>query len=55
MAPRKPLFGDGDGWVLCFHGPLLYEAKILEFRQADSKDKNSAWEYKVHYKGWKNT
>lgn len=44
-----------DEKALCFHGELLYEAKVLDVRRQDSKDKNSAFEYRVHYKGWKNT
>ncbi|EEB05342.2 Clr6 histone deacetylase complex subunit Alp13 [Schizosaccharomyces japonicus yFS275] len=34
--------------VLCFHGPLLYEAKII-----DLDDKEETPSYLVHYKGWK--
>ncbi|CAG8954058.1 hypothetical protein HYFRA_00009159 [Hymenoscyphus fraxineus] len=36
--------------ILCFHGPVLYEAKILDLRLS-----NNAWQFKIHYKGWKNT
>ena len=44
-----------DEKALCFHGELLYEAKILDVRRQDAKDKVSPFEYRVHYKGWKNT
>lgn len=44
-----------DEKVLCFHHEILYEAKILELRHKDSSDKKSPFEYRVHYKGWKNT
>lgn len=44
-----------DEKALCFHGELLYEAKILDLRRQDAKDKTSPFEYRVHYKGWKNT
>lgn len=44
-----------DEKCLCFHGEYLYEAKIMQVEQTDSKDKKSPWRYKVHYKGWKNT
>ena len=44
-----------DERVLCFHHELLYEAKILESRPVDASDKKSPLEYRVHYKGWKNT
>jgi mortality factor 4-like protein 1 len=33
--------------VLCFHGPLIYEAKCLE---AEIKDKQIR--YYTHYAGW---
>lgn len=56
MAPasNNPMFGK-DERVLCFHHDLLYEAKILDSQLTDPKDKKSPWEYKIHYKGWKNT
>ncbi|KAI1611735.1 chromatin modification-related protein eaf3 [Exophiala viscosa] len=58
MAPQatesKPMY-QKDERALCFHGELLYEAKVLEVRRTDPKDKTSAHEYRVHYKGWKNT
>jgi mortality factor 4-like protein 1 len=49
-----PIFSK-DEKVLCFHHELLYEAKVLDLRLVDSSDKKGPWEYKVHYKGWKNT
>lgn len=49
MAPATAGFTK-DEKALCFHHELLYEAKILDARQGDD-----GWEYKVHYKGWKNT
>ncbi|KIY66911.1 MRG-domain-containing protein [Cylindrobasidium torrendii FP15055 ss-10] len=36
--------------VFCFHGPLLYEARIKDSRLTDGNQ-----EYKVHYHGWKDT
>jgi hypothetical protein len=33
----------------------MYEAKILELRLSDPEDRRSPYEYRVHYKGWKNT
>jgi hypothetical protein len=33
---------------------MLYEAKVLDSRQQDEKD-NHSWQFKIHYKGWKNT
>jgi len=33
--------------VLCFHGPLIYEAKVLK---AEKKEKE--WTYLIHYAGW---
>ncbi|EXJ64694.1 hypothetical protein A1O7_01032 [Cladophialophora yegresii CBS 114405] len=41
--------------VLCFHGEFLYEAKIQDLRRTEPKDPKSPFEYKIHYKGWKNT
>ncbi|KAL3316671.1 Mortality factor 4-like protein 2 [Cichlidogyrus casuarinus] len=35
--------------VLCFHGPLMYEAKCLNTKLNDAKDE---WLYHVHYQGW---
>ncbi|KAG2179811.1 hypothetical protein INT43_003594 [Umbelopsis isabellina] len=46
----KPLFLQNEK-VLCFHGPLIYEAKIL---QCDNATTNGC-QYFVHYKGWKQT
>jgi len=37
--------------VLCFQGPLIYEAKI----QGVTKDKDVGWQYDIHYKGWNKT
>lgn len=54
MAPQKQMYLK-DEVVLCFHHEILYEAKILDVRLEDPKDKNSLHEYRVHYKGWKNT
>lgn len=53
-AETKPTY-QKDEKALCFHGELLYDAKVLDFRRQDAKDKTSAFEYRVHYKGWKNT
>ncbi|KAA8901394.1 MRG-domain-containing protein [Sphaerosporella brunnea] len=52
-ASQKPVTYDVQERVLCFHGPMLYEAKVLEIRKPE--DKKEPPEYKVHYKGWKNT
>ncbi|XP_053681371.1 mortality factor 4-like protein 1 [Anopheles nili] len=45
--PPKFKFTEGEK-VLCFHGPLLYEAKLL--RSAIMKEKQV--KYLVHYAGW---
>ncbi|CAG0881359.1 unnamed protein product [Cyprideis torosa] len=49
MAPPAALY-DLNSKVLCYHGPLIYEAKVLrrEFQTTDN-----IWEYFVHYSGWK--
>ena len=55
MAPSNQLPYTKDERVLCFHHELLYEAKVLDSRTSDNTDKKAPWQYKVHYKGWKNT
>ncbi|PRD22161.1 UNVERIFIED_CONTAM: Morf4l1 [Trichonephila clavipes] len=45
MSP-KPRFTEGEK-VLCFHGPLLYEAKCLRSQLRDKHIK-----YFIHYSGW---
>ncbi|GFX70638.1 mortality factor 4-like protein 1 [Trichonephila clavipes] len=45
MAP-KLRFADGER-VLCFHGPLLYEAKCMK-----NQYKDKSLRYLVHYSGW---
>lgn len=44
--PPKTKFHEGEK-VLCFHGPLLYEAKCVK---VDVKDKQTR--YYIHYNGW---
>jgi mortality factor 4-like protein 1 len=42
--------------VLCFHGPLIYEAKVLQSEHHDEPAPLTGkvgWHYFVHYKGWK--
>lgn len=63
MAPPKQAPGPPfakDEKVLCFHGDLMYEAKITDLRSAsDHSNTNAATikaddaQYRVHYKGWK--
>lgn len=36
--------------VFCFHREMLYEAKVLDIKNADDGE---GWHYKIHYKGWK--
>ena len=57
MAPKlpPPQYRQGDK-VFCFHGPMLYEAKIEEVGSKEERTKNNGiQQYKVHYKGWKAT
>ncbi|KAK2894700.1 hypothetical protein Q8A67_011929 [Cirrhinus molitorella] len=42
----KPKFQEGER-VLCFHGPLLYEAKCVRINIKDKQVK-----YFIHYSGW---
>jgi len=59
MAPSSASAAENmyrkDEKVYCFHHELLYEAKVLELRLVDADDKKSGFQYRVHYKGWKNT
>ena len=44
--------------VLCYHGPLIYEAKILKSEVWDETNTKAAAvgpRFFVHYKGWKQT
>ena len=41
---------------LCYHGPLIYEAKVLKVRnntEPTEDEELSGIGYFVHYKGWK--
>lgn len=55
MAPSKqekaPPYSK-DEKVLCFHGDLMYEAKIMEVKVEPGKKVEDA-QYRIHYKGWK--
>jgi mortality factor 4-like protein 1 len=43
-----------DEKVLCFHGPMLYEAKILKLELWTNRpDLLEGTFYFVHYRGWK--
>jgi mortality factor 4-like protein 1 len=55
MAPANQPAYAKDERALCFHGELLYEAKVLDSKPIDPSDKKSAYHYLVHYKGWKST
>ncbi|KAI0349842.1 MRG-domain-containing protein [Trametes cingulata] len=44
--------------VLCYHGPLIYEAKVLKTDNWDESNTQTGVvgpHYYVHYKGWKQT
>ncbi|KAI1076419.1 MRG-domain-containing protein [Whalleya microplaca] len=55
MAPSKqnqaPPFAK-DEKVLCFHGDLMYEAKVIEVTVKPGQKVEDA-QYRIHYKGWK--
>ncbi|OAP59615.1 mortality factor 4-like protein 1 [Fonsecaea erecta] len=51
---NRPLYHK-DEKALCFHGEMLYDAKITDVERSDPDDETSPFHYKVHYKGWKNT
>ncbi|KAI0006967.1 MRG-domain-containing protein [Xylariaceae sp. FL0662B] len=55
MAPSKQNQGPPfvkDEKVLCFHGDLMYEAKITEVSVKPGQKVEDA-QYRIHYKGWK--
>jgi mortality factor 4-like protein 1 len=52
MAPAEDPYKTNER-VLCFHGQLLYEAKIIGIQP--DEDKKGQKKYLIHYKGWKNT
>lgn len=42
--------------VLCYHGPLIYEAKVLKVETWEpAPGRAGGPHYFVHYKGWKQT
>lgn len=44
--------------VLCYHGPLIYEAKVLRVQNMEKPSAltgQTGMHYYVHYKGWKHT
>ena len=53
-AMSSTQFTPGDR-VLCYHGPLFYEAKVLKVSGASdpSATGQPGPHYRVHYKGWK--
>lgn len=57
MPAGKPKFEDNEK-VLCYHGPLLYEAKCVKGRKVSNKGQPQQpanevhFQYFVHYQGW---
>ena len=44
--------------VLCYHGPLIYEAKVLKaevWDESNTQSDQTGPHFFVHYKGWKQT
>ena len=48
MPPKSSKFSDGER-ILCFHGPLMYEAKCIK---SELRDGNKGFQYLIHYNGW---
>lgn len=44
--PPKLKFGEGER-ILCYHGPLIYEAKCMKGQMKDKVTR-----YLIHYNGW---
>ncbi|KAI9030028.1 MRG-domain-containing protein [Phycomyces nitens] len=53
-AEKKFQFEENER-VLCYHGPLLYEAKVLEKQWMEEGTEHPGSHYLIHYKGWKQT
>ncbi|KAF8152350.1 MRG-domain-containing protein [Crassisporium funariophilum] len=56
-STTPPIFNVNER-VLCYHGPLIYEAKVLKATIHDENTTPSGQpgaHYFVHYKGWKQT
>ncbi|GAA5918865.1 hypothetical protein JCM1841_002780 [Sporobolomyces salmonicolor] len=57
-APMAKLNYAENEKALCFHGPLMYEAKVLKaemWSKGSNKKDAVGPHYFVHYKGWKQT
>ncbi|KDR72791.1 hypothetical protein GALMADRAFT_252054 [Galerina marginata CBS 339.88] len=57
-ASAPPPVYNSQERVLCFHGPLIYEAKVLKTKTYDQPSTTTGVagpHYLVHYKGWKQT
>jgi hypothetical protein len=60
LMAEQPTYNAGEN-VLCYHGPLIYLAKVLKVQPpAEGDEKNAVTgkegqHYFVHYKGWKTT
>lgn len=59
MSSPAEVTYDVNERVLCYHGPLIYEAKVLkpmiQYDDTNAPTGISGPHYFVHYKGWKQT
>ncbi|KAI8095232.1 MRG-domain-containing protein [Thamnidium elegans] len=55
MAKEDKHIFEKEEKVLCYHGPFIYEAKILRREKKDEDEQDPEYRYFVHYKGWKQT
>ncbi|KAG9297721.1 hypothetical protein G9A89_011236 [Geosiphon pyriformis] len=58
MAQNEGLAFQVGEKILCYHGPMIYEAKILKaevFTEKHPESSETGPHYLIHYKGWKNT
>ncbi|KAG1447992.1 hypothetical protein G6F46_008952 [Rhizopus delemar] len=51
----KELIFEINEKVLCYHGPLIYEAKVMDRNWMNEDPELQGPYYFVHYKGWKRT
>ena len=57
-AAAPPAYFSINERVLCYHGPLIYEAKVLKsetWDETNTKLGTIGQHFFVHYKGWKQT
>ena len=52
MSEKGVFRHDKEEAVLCYHGPLVYEAKVQDRVAREGPDSSKIKLYLVHYQGW---